>query len=260
MWQYRILQTGFFHADGGAMFGAIPKRAWSRKYPADDDNCCILAMNCLLIWKDEKVVLLDTGAGTKDLGKLSYYKFYGTQNIANLVRQQGFEAGQVTDVILSHLHFDHCGGCTSKDEAGNLKITFPNARHWVGKSQWENYLHAHRLEQSSYRKEDVLPLSEAGLLQTVETTAALAGDLVLYLYQGHTAGQLVSAFKAEEGWCLFAGDVIPTKAHLSDEWISAYDTQPLQSLEEKIRLKQQAGECKARMFFYHDNYYSSIKY
>jgi glyoxylase-like metal-dependent hydrolase (beta-lactamase superfamily II) len=261
MWQYKILATGFFHADGGAMFGAIPKRAWSRKYPADEENSCVLAMNCLLVWNEEKIILLDTGAGTKDLGKLSYYRFYDTKDIAGLVREQGLEPEEVTDVILSHLHFDHCGGCTYTDKAGNLNVTFPNAKHWVGQSQWDNYLHPNGLERDSFRPADMMPVADAGLLQLAEFDYfEFAEGFQLYTYKGHTVGQLVALFESDEGSCIFAGDVIPTKAHLSDDWISAYDTHPLNSLAAKIRLKKKMKENHARLFFYHDAYYQSIKY
>jgi len=255
MWQYKILTGGFFHADGGAMFGAIPKRAWSRKYPSGEDNTCVLAMNCLLVWNQEKVVLLDTGVGTKDLGKLSYYRFYDVRDIAGMVRAQGFEPEQVTDVVLSHLHFDHCGGCTYRDANGNLRITFPNARHWVGRRQWDNYLNPNALEKNSFRSGDLCPVYESGLLQLVESGyCELADGFRLSTYDGHTTGQLVSFFESREGTGVFTGDVIPTRAHLPDDWISAYDTHPLQSLAAKVRLKKELKKNSPRLFFYHDAY------
>jgi glyoxylase-like metal-dependent hydrolase (beta-lactamase superfamily II) len=261
MWQYKILETGFFHADGGAMFGAIPKRAWNRKYAADENNCCLLAMNCLLVWKDEKVIVLDTGVGTKDLGKHSYYGFQDTKDIAGLVREQGFRPEAVTDVVLSHLHFDHCGGCTYVDSGGNLHVTFPNARHWVSRKQWDNYLHSNGLEKSSFRPGDMMPVAEAGLLQWVDSGGFVLDDgFRLDMYEGHTTGQLAAVFEYDEETGIFAGDVIPTKAHLSDDWISAYDTHPLYSLSAKINLKKTMRAMDARLFFYHDAYYQSIKY
>ena len=257
MWQFKVLNTGFFHVDGGAMFGAIPKRAWSRKYPSAEDNTCVLAMNCLLVWNQEKVILLDTGVGAKELGKLSYYRFYDLQDIAGLVRAQGFEPEQVSDVVLSHLHFDHCGGCTYYDANGNLRITFPNAKHWAGRTQWDNYLHPNALEKNSFRSDDMCPVYEAGLLQTVESNHyELAAGFRLSIYRGHTAGQLVSFFELEDEneTGIFAGDVIPTRAHLPNDWISAYDIHPLRSLSAKIRLKKKIAENPSRLFFYHDAY------
>lgn len=257
MIQYRILETGFFLADGGAMFGAIPKRAWSRKYPSDEQNCCLLAMNCLLVWNEDRVVLLDTGVGSKDLGKLSYYQFSRLNDIADLVRNQGFEPDQVTDVVLSHLHFDHCGGCTYRDSLDRLKITFPKAMHWVGKSQWESYLSPNELEKYSFRAQDMLPVAEAGLLRLVDVDFELFEGFGLKLFDGHTQGQLVSFIETgEDKICLFPGDVIPTKAHLSGEWISAYDIAPLESLAAKTKLATFGTGKKETFVFYHDAYTS----
>jgi glyoxylase-like metal-dependent hydrolase (beta-lactamase superfamily II) len=255
MIQYKILSTGFFHADGGAMFGAVPKRAWNRKYPSDEQNCCVLAMNCVLAWNENRTVLLDTGAGSKELGKQAYYRFFDLKNIVDLIRFHGFEPEQVTDVVLSHLHFDHCGGCTYKDESGDLKPVFPQAIHYVGKTQWENYLHPHPLEKNSFRPEDMKPIEEQGLLQKIERDTELFPDFRIELYDGHTAGQLVSSFSSGKEQIIFPGDVIPTKAHLSAEWISAYDTHPLDTYQAKLRIKKAVENKAVRMVFYHEAYH-----
>jgi glyoxylase-like metal-dependent hydrolase (beta-lactamase superfamily II) len=252
MIQYRILPDGFFHADGGAMFGAVPQRAWSRKYPSDEQNCCVLAMNCVLAWNENRVVLLDTGVGSKDLGKRTYYRFFDLKDIAALVRSHGFEPEQVTDVVLSHLHFDHCGGCTGRDQSGNLRVTFPYAVHYVGEKQWENYLHPHALEKDSFRPEDMMPVEAQGLIQTIRQDCELFPDFRIELYDGHTAGQIVSSFISGNERILFPGDVIPTRAHLSDEWISAYDTHPLDSFDAKRKIKEAIKNKPATMVFYHD--------
>ncbi len=257
MIQYRILETGFFYADGGAMFGAIPKRAWSRKYPSDDQNCCLMAMRCLLVWNEERIVVLDTGVGNKGLGKLSYYRFFDLKSLAELVRSHGFEPEQVTDVVLSHLHFDHCGGCTFTDEKGDLQVTFPTARHWVSRNQWENYCAPNYLEQDSFRPEDMLPVVEAGLLQCVDEGFDLFDGFRIGLFDGHTTGQLVSMIETENGLCIYPSDVVPTKAHWSTDWISAYDTHPLDSVVSKLLLKEKTGEKEAFMIFYHDAYNKS---
>jgi glyoxylase-like metal-dependent hydrolase (beta-lactamase superfamily II) len=255
MMQYKILQTGFFYADGGAMFGAIPKRVWSRKYLSDEQNCCVLAMNCVLVWNETRVILLDTGVGSKDLGKLVYYRFFDLKNIMDLVRLHGFEAEQVTDVVLSHLHFDHCGGCTYRDTAGQLKITFPNAVHYVGKTQWENYLRPNALEKVSFRAEDMTPIEKQGLLQKIDQGIELFPHFKIALYDGHTAGQLVSSFTSGNEQILFPGDVIPTMAHLSGEWISAYDTHPLDSFSAKEEIKKAIKNKPSKIIFYHDAYH-----
>ena len=256
---FQILNTGFFLADGGAMFGAIPKRAWSRKYPSDGQNRCSLAMNCLLAWNEDRVILLDTGVGSKDLGKLSYYGFKDRKDLCELIGLQGFTPEQVTDVVLSHLHFDHCGGCTYRDSEGKLRITFPNALHWIGEKQWQNYLHPNALEKNAYRPEDMMPVSEAGLIRRIDSDFNLCDDFRMKLFDGHTKDQIVSFIKTEDQqWTLFPGDVIPTEAHLSDEWISAYDVEPLQSLNSKITLKEWKKQNKVTIIFYHDLYHLSL--
>jgi glyoxylase-like metal-dependent hydrolase (beta-lactamase superfamily II) len=254
MWQYRILKTGFFHADGGAMFGMIPKRLWVRKYHSDEMNNCILAMNCILVWNDKRVILLDTGVGTKDLGVLASYHFFNVENMVDLIQKEGFEPEQITDVFLSHLHFDHCGGCTYKDKKENLKITFPNAKHWVSEAQYANYLSPNKLEKSAYRPMDFLPVVEKNLMMPVSVDSEPYPGFRISIHAGHTPGQLVIAFDTSGGTILFPGDVVPTRAHLANEWISAYDTHPLDSLEAKIELKKRLKKENTHWVFYHDAY------
>ena len=253
--EYRILKTGFFLGDGGAMFGAIPKRVWSRKYPCDKQNRCCLAMNCLLVWNNERIILLDTGVGDKELGKLSYYGFRDRKDLRKLIKEHGFNPEQVTDVVLSHLHFDHCGGCTYRDEGETLRITFQNARHWVGETQWQSYLHPNALEKDAFRSEDMLPVFDAGLLHRIDSDFKLSENFYLKLFDGHTSGQIVSfIIQEDKRGLLFPGDVIPTKAHLSDEWISAYDVEPLKSLAAKITLQKWTKQKNITTIFYHDFY------
>jgi len=260
MWQYRIIEMGFFHADGGAMFGAIPKKAWNRKYPSNENNCCVLSMNCLLVWNGDRVILFDTGVGTKDLGKLSYYCFSELKDISEVVRSNGFEPEEITDVVLSHLHFDHCGGCTYLDEKSNLKVTFPNAIHWVGETQWENYLNPNPLEKASYRKTDLMPVFGSNLLKLVQSDIELYPGLQISLFDGHSSGQLVSIIESEDEQILFLSDTIPTKAHFSNEWISAYDISPLDSLNAKMKIKKLIEKKNTRIVFYHDAYQKSFRY
>jgi len=256
--EHRILKTGFFLADGGAMFGTIPKRAWSQKYPFDEENRCCLAMNCLLVWTENRVVLLDTGVGNKELGRLSCYRFRDKKDIQKMVRSYGFDPEEVTDVVLSHLHFDHCGGCTYWDKRGYLQITFPNATHWVSEKQWQNYLQPNALEKDVFRPEDLLPVFNAGLLRRIDSDFELFENFHMKLYDGHTQSQIVSFIKKEnQSVLLFPGDVIPTKAHLSNEWISAYDVEPLQSLAAKIELKEWTEQENIKTIFYHDSYHLS---
>ncbi|GHU64011.1 hypothetical protein FACS1894123_08010 [Bacteroidia bacterium] len=210
-------------------------------------------MNCLLVWDEKTICLLDTGVGSKDLGKLSYYRFHNLKNIVELIRSHGFEPEQITDVVLSHLHFDHCGGCTYTDPSGKMQLTFPNARHWVSKAQWDSYLHPNELEADAFRPQDMMPVAEAGLLYLIDTDSKLSENFQLKLFDGHTAGQIVSVIETRNNeTCLFPGDVIPTRAHISDHWISAYDIEPLKSLAAKKQLKKLIGNENVMSVFYHN--------
>ncbi|MDR1718505.1 MAG: MBL fold metallo-hydrolase [Dysgonamonadaceae bacterium] len=260
MFQYQILETGYFHADGGAMFGAIPKRAWNRRYDCDEQNTCKLAMRCLLVWNDQRVILFDTGVGIKSPGKLSYYRFNKLYDIAALVCSCGFKPEQVTDVVLTHLHFDHCGGCTYSDESGNLHVTFPNALHWIAQPQWESFLHPNVMEESSFREDDMMPVSDAGLIRLVESDLILVDGINLALYNGHTKGQIVPFIKTGNIEIVYPGDVIPTRAHCSIDWISAYDINPLESIEAKLKLREYTTDKKGFMVFYHDAVHKMIPF
>jgi glyoxylase-like metal-dependent hydrolase (beta-lactamase superfamily II) len=234
------------------MFGAVPRREWQRTYPADDEGNCRLAMNCLLVWNEKRIVLLDTGVGLKNFGKLSFYRFHDLADIAKMVCSYGLKTEQVTDVVLSHLHFDHCGGCTHLFD-NQIKITFPKATHWVGKQQWETYLNPNDLERHSFRRQDMLPVFEAGLVRLINTDLELFEGFNLSLFNGHTKGQIVSQIDlGRQKTLLFSGDVIPTEAHLPDTWISAYDIEPLESLAAKKRIRKLTDGKRTIHVFYHD--------
>lgn len=252
----QVFDTGYFYADGGAMFGAVPKTAWSRRYASDDRNGCVLAMRSVLIRTDEgKIVLVDTGAGNKHLQTLSYYRFFQRSDLTEELRKRGVEPEQVTDVILTHLHFDHCGDCTRKDGAGDrLLPTFPCATHWVSRRQWENFRSPNPLEKESYFPENMQAVENAGLMRWLTDDFSLYPGLDLRLYDGHTPGQIVPYLHTEERTFVFAGDVIPLAASISPEWISAYDTYPITSYREKIRLLEEAVARQQALIFCHDAY------
>ena len=149
----QIINTGYFYADGGAMFGAIPKTAWSRRYPSDETNGCVLAMRSLLVSNvPEKVILIDNGAGTKHLRQLSYYNFFDLVDLGEELHKRGISPGLVTDVVLTHLHFDHCGYSTLKnEETGEIYPAFPNAIYWVSRKQWDNFLHSRQRATAPHR-------------------------------------------------------------------------------------------------------------
>lgn len=251
-----LIDTGCFYADGGAMFGAIPKTAWSRRYPSNEKNGCVLTMRSLLISKyPEKIILVDNGAGNKHLDQLSYYNFFNLVDLEEELRKKGITPEQVTDVILTHLHFDHCGYSTRKEEkTGELYPSFPNATHWVSRKQWENFLHPNPLEKDSYFMENMQAIADKGLLRLIDTDTKLCPDIELRIFDGHTPGQLVPYITTSEQTFVFAGDVIPLVASVSAEWISAYDTYPVSSYQEKVRMLEEAAREGQVLIYCHDAY------
>jgi glyoxylase-like metal-dependent hydrolase (beta-lactamase superfamily II) len=249
------IEAGTFHVDGGAIFGVVPKKVWQKRYPCNEENFCSLTMRCLLIDTGEKKILIDTGTGSK---QLHYLKYYGFENIPNLdieLEKFGYCAADITDVVLTHLHFDHCGGCTDYAADGkSVTLTFPNATYWVGKAQWDNFKKPNVREGDSYFPENMLPIEAAGKLQLVSENRWLCKEVELRLFNGHTVGQLVGYIHTNNGTFVYVGDVIPVAASLPIAWISAYDTNPIRSMEEKVELLKEAVEKDQILFFEHDLY------
>jgi len=251
---YKI-ETGTFQVDGGAAFGVVPKRVWQKRYPCNDDNFVRLAMRCLLIETGDKLILIDSGTGDKQLEYLKYYDFVGVISFETELNKLGFSCSQITDVVYTHLHFDHCGGSTRyNSDKTVVELTFPNATHWVGEAQWKNFLNPNIREGDSYFPENIQPIHEAGKLKMVSENQWLCPDVELRLFNGHTVGQLVSYIHSDEKTYVYVGDVIPLAACLPVAWISAYDTYPITAMEEKKALLDEAAEKKQILFFEHDAY------
>jgi glyoxylase-like metal-dependent hydrolase (beta-lactamase superfamily II) len=250
------LDTGYFYADGGAMFGAIPKTVWRRRYPVNDRNQCVLAMRSVLVTADDgRIILIDNGAGNKRLEQFSYYNFFNLADLNEMLAGRGIDPGQITDVALTHLHFDHCGYTTyTDDRSGKLRLSFPNATHWVSREQWENCLQPNPLEKDSLLIENIEPVADAGKLQLIDEDTRICREINLRLYGGHTPGQIVPYIRTPGRTVVFAGDVIPLAASVSPAWISAYDTFPVASCYEKIRLLEEAAMEKQAVIYCHDAY------
>lgn len=252
-----MMTTGYFYADGGAMFGAIPKSAWNRRYPSDEDNGCVLSMRSLLITTScGRKIIVDTGAGFKHLKQLAYYRFFGLKDLCEELKKRHVSPDEITDVVLTHLHFDHCGYCTY-GEMGEWKLTFPNATHWVSQRQWENYCRPNALEEESFFAEDMGPVEQQGKLRLLHADEQLTDEVHLSIFDGHTPGQIVPYIQTAGETVVFAGDVIPLIASVSPTWISAYDIEPLRSYESKVHLLEQAVKEKQRLVYCHDAYSSS---
>ena len=251
-----LINTGYFYADGGAMFGVIPLAAWRRRYPCDEQKRCVLAMRIgLVITESGRIVLIDNGIGDKKLKKLksTTYGFYDLVDVVEALNVRGIQPEQVTDVVLTHLHFDHCGGTTCIRDNRVVPV-FPQATCWVSRSQWESALHPNPLEVDSFFPDNMEAIEKAGNLQLIDSDTNLHEDIQLRIYEGHTAGQIVPYIQTDTDTYVFAGDVIPTAAHISPLWISAYDIHPLTSYHEKNRLLNEAATHNQIIVHYHDAY------
>lgn len=259
MFDIHILETGYIMADGGAMFGAIPKRAWQRKYPCDEENRCKLAMRCIVAISGDRKILVDLGLGNSNVKQASYYDPQDIIDIELGLKQLDLSNSDITDVVLTHLHFDHCGYATRLDIDGNMSPSFPNAKYWMSRKQWANLLDPNPLEKDSLLPNFILPIYDAGLLNMVDEDIYLDDGFELRLFDGHSYGQLVPFIKTSEGIAVFASDVVPTASHVALEWISAYDINALTSLYEKKRLLNEVADKNYTLIYYHDAMHTKSK-
>ncbi len=249
------IESGTFQVDGGAAFGVVPKRVWQKRYPCNEENFCRFTMRCLLIDTGEKCILIDTGCGDKQLEYLKYYDFLGVINFEKELNKIGYTCSDITDLVYTHLHFDHCGGSTFYNaDKTKVELTFPNATHYVGEAQWNNFLKPNLREGDSYFIENMLPVQESGKLKLISENQLLCPEVELRIFNGHTVGQLVSYIHAAEKTYVYVGDVIPIAACLPIAWISAYDTYPITAMEEKKGLLDEAVEKHQVLIFEHDAY------
>lgn len=251
------INTGNFKLDGGAMFGVVPKVLWEPLYPADENNLCNWSMRSLLIDTGERRILLDTGIGDKQDAKFfSHYYLNGDDTMEKSLATAGYTTTDITDVILSHLHFDHCGG-TIKYNADRtvLEPTFPNASVWVSRRQWEWAMKPNRRERASFFKENILPIQECGQLQFIEQDTELYPGVTVRLFNGHTDGQAITFVKAADITYVYVSDLICSAAHVPLSFIPGYDTRPLISLKEKQAFLEEAVKEKYTLFFLHDLYH-----
>ncbi|WP_289053230.1 MBL fold metallo-hydrolase [Carboxylicivirga marina] len=247
------IETGNFKADGGALFGVIPKMMWQKHYPVDEDNYCNLAMRCLLIDMGNRKVLIDTGAGTKQSDKFfSWHRLNGEASLIDSLAKEGYSPDDITDVVLTHLHWDHCGGCVYYDDDNKAKVTFANAAHWVSKIQWDNYIKPNSREGVVYFPDNMMPVYNAGLINLIEEDRIIIPGIEIKLLNGHTAGNMLPIIHHNNGKLAFMGDLIPVLPSIRLPWVSAYDTSPLISIEEKKAVLVEAVENGIALFFEHD--------
>lgn len=249
------IEAGTFHVDGGAAFGVVPKKVWQKRYPCDKDNFCTLHIRCLLVDTGDRRILIDAGTGDKQLKYLAYYGFKGVIDFESELGNSGYQCSDITDVIFTHLHFDHCGGATRFGADGeSVELVFPNATHWVSQTQWDNFMHPNVRESDSYFAENMMPISTAGKLKLVTENQMVCPELEIRIFNGHTVGQLVSYIHLGTKTLVYVGDVIPLAANVPLSWISSYDVFPLTAMEEKKVLLDEAADKEQILFFEHDAY------
>ncbi|HET9571141.1 MAG TPA: MBL fold metallo-hydrolase [Bacteroidales bacterium] len=245
------IETGFFSTDGGAMFGIVSRKVWARKYPVNEDNRCPLTMRVLFADLGEHKVLFDTGVGPAMVDGMSYYHFHGLRNMVHEIEKRGFTANDITDVVLSHLHFDHCGGSVVS-ESGAFKPAFPNATYWASSRQWEMAQQPPLWESDSFAPAVIQVLKDAGQLKLLDRDQELFEGVRVKFFQGHTDDQMVSYVSDGSDTFVFCGDVIPMEPHILPLCIAAVDNSAVVSVDEKIRLLDEAGTEGQILFFYHD--------
>ena len=249
------IEAGTFHVDGGAAFGVVPKKVWQKRYPCDKDNFCTLHIRCLLVDTGDRRILIDAGTGDKQLKYLAYYGFKGVIDFESELGNSGYQCSDITDVIFTHLHFDHCGGATRFGADGeSVELVFPNATHWVSQTQWDNFMQPNVRESDSYFAENMMPISTAGKLKLVTENQLVCPELEIRIFNGHTVGQLVSYINLGTKTLVYVGDVIPLAANVPLSWISSYDVFPLTAMEEKKVLLDEAADKEQILFFEHDAY------
>lgn len=254
MLKFHMIESGYFLGDGGVMFGPVPKKYWSAKYKTDENNMCEMSLRCLFIETDTRRILVDAGLGDKHDARLKFYQPSRQNNIVEEIRRIGYGPEAVTDVILTHLHFDHCGGSTLLNEQQQPIPAFPHATYRVSLAQWKNYRNPSLFEKGSFFPENIEPVYDAGQLQFVLNDMQLDDQIRLELYDGHTPGQIVVLFETKEDKFAFPGDVVPTSLNISLSWLSAYDNSVAVAMEEKKRFLDKAKKDRRILIFYHDAY------
>ncbi|MBN1448857.1 MAG: MBL fold metallo-hydrolase [Bacteroidetes bacterium] len=252
------LETGRFKLDGGAMFGVVPKNLWQRSNAADEQNRIDMTMRSLLLRTGDRVILIDAGVGRKEGEKFTsiFAIDFSDCSIETGLKTFGITAEDVTDVILTHLHFDHVGGAVIR-ENGALSLQFPHATHYVQRKQWEWGLSPSERDRASYFPDNLLPIEEAGKLQLLDGEEELFPGLRLEIVNGHTFGQQLLRISDGDQGLLFAGDLIPMSAHVPAPWIMGYDLQPLVTLAEKQAILDRAVSSRDVLVYEHDAFFEA---
>lgn len=248
------INTGFFKLDGGAMFGVVPKSIWKNLNPADDNNMCNWAMRCLLIEDGNRLILIDNGIGNKQSDKFfGYYYLNGSDTLDKSLQKLGFHRDDITDVVLTHLHFDHCGGSIEwNEDRSRYRTAFKNAIYWSNSQHWEHALNSNPREKASFLKENIVPIQESGQLKFVETGNEIAPFMQMRTVYGHTEAMMLPEIQYKGKTIVFCADLIPSLGHLPVNYVMAYDIKPLESMRDRQFFLEAAAEREYILFFEHD--------
>ncbi|SMG49447.1 MBL fold metallo-hydrolase [Arenibacter troitsensis] len=253
------IESGNFKLDGGAMFGVVPKSIWNRTNPADSNNMIDMAARCLLIENGDRLTLIDTGMGNKQSDKFfGYYYRWGDHSLDKSLKKYGFHRDDITDVFLTHLHFDHCGGSIqwNKDRTG-YEPAFKNAVFWTNKAHWQWATEPNAREKASFLTENLIPMQESGQLRFVERTGNPFAekselDFGILFVDGHTEKQMIPHINYKNKTLVFAADLLPTAGHIPLPYVMGYDTRPLLTLSEKALFLDKAVKDDYYLFLEHD--------
>ena len=261
--QLYSINTGFFKLDGGAMFGVVPKSIWNKVNPADENNLCSWALRCLLIEDGNRLILVDNGNGDKQDAKFfSHYHLHGDNTLDKSLAKYGFHRDDITDVILTHLHFDHCGGTIRRD-GDRLVPNFKNATVWSNEEHWQWATHPNDREKASFLKENILPIQENGQLKFIPipnrenplrqlASANFTDSISIRIADGHTRAMMLPQIQYKDRTIIFMADLLPSQGHIPLPYVMGYDMFPMTTLDEKKTFLEEAVDNNYILFFEHD--------
>ncbi len=248
------INSGHFKLDGGAMFGVVPKSIWNKLNPADDNNMCSWAMRCLLIQEGNRLILIDNGMGTKQDAKFfGYYYLHGNDTLERSLNKYGFTSDDITDMVLTHLHFDHCGGSIKyNSDRTKLEPAFKNAKYYSNKKHWDWAIHPNAREKASFLKENIIPIQESGQLNFIDSNTELIPGLTFLEVNGHTEAMMLPIINYKDTTIAYMADLIPSTGHIPIPYVMGYDMRPLATIQEKELILNKAIENNWKLFFEHD--------